>query len=49
MELLDKPIDAPKSVDDISDEPLPIPAGFSWCNVNIANDEEAQEVYTLLT
>jgi hypothetical protein len=40
-ELLDKPIDVKKTVNDIPAEPLPIPAGFTWCNVNIANDEEA--------
>jgi len=46
---MDKQIDVKKKVDDISAEPLPIPAGFTWCNVNIADDEEAKEVYTLLT
>jgi len=28
---------------------LEIPAGFAWCNVNIEDDEECQEVYDLLT
>lgn len=46
---MDKPIDTVKTPDEIPDDPLPIPAGFTWCNVNIANDEEAKEVYTLLT
>ena len=49
VDLFDKPIDVKKTVNDIPAEPLPIPAGFTWCNVNIADDEEAKEVYTLLT
>ena len=36
----DRPIDADKKVSDISEEPLEIPAGFSWSNVNIADDAE---------
>ena len=44
-----KPIDVIKSPDDIDAEPLPIPPGFYWENVNIENDQEADEVYQLLT
>ena len=28
---------------------MEIPAGFTWCNVNIENDDECHEVYDLLT
>ena len=45
----DKPIDKEKSVDEIRQEPLDIPAGFYWSNVNIENEEECKEVYDLLT
>lgn len=46
---LDKPIDVLKTVDEISEEPLQIPAGFEWCNVNIEDDNECKDVYDLLT
>jgi len=42
-------IDPPKKVVDIRAEPLDIPPGFFWSNVNIENDEECKEVYDLLT
>ena len=45
----DKPIDVEKKVDDISADPLPLPAGFNWVNVNIEDDNECQDVYELLT
>ena len=45
----DKPIDVIKTVDEIRAEPLDIPAGFHWSNVNVEDDNEAQEVYDLLT
>ena len=34
----DKPIDVLKTVGEIRDEPLDIPAGFTWCEVNIEDD-----------
>ena len=34
---------------DIREEPLDIPPGFYWSNVNIENAEECKEVYDLLT
>jgi len=46
---LDKPIDVEKTVDQIREEPLDIPPGFYWSNINIENDEECKEVYELLT
>ena len=45
----DKAIDVDRTVEEIRAEPLDIPAGFYWSNVNISNDEEAKEVYDLLT
>lgn len=36
-------------MDEIRAEPLEIPPGFTWSNVNIENDEECKEVYDLLT
>jgi hypothetical protein len=42
-------IDDPKTVDDIQTDPLSIPAGFTWSNVNVADDAEAKKVYDLLT
>jgi glycylpeptide N-tetradecanoyltransferase len=45
----DRAIDVDKKVEDIREEPLEIPAGFQWANVNIADDAECQEVYDLLT
>jgi glycylpeptide N-tetradecanoyltransferase len=44
-----KQIDEVKTVDEISDQPLDIPAGFQWCNVNIEDDNECKDVYDLLT
>lgn len=45
----DAPIDKPKTVDEIPEEPLPLPAGFHWANVDIMDDEQANDVYELLT
>lgn len=44
-----KPIDKIKTVDEIRAEPLDIPAGYHWANVNIEDAEECKEVYDLLT
>lgn len=45
----DKEIDIIKKVDDVSADPLPIPAGYHWSVVNIEDDNECEEVYNLLT
>mmetsp|Transcript_19843 Transcript_19843/g.30567 ORF Transcript_19843/g.30567 Transcript_19843/m.30567 type:complete len:233 (+) Transcript_19843:198-896(+) len=45
----DKAIDKDKTLDDIRAEPLDIPPGFHWANVDMSNDEEVKEVYDLLT
>jgi glycylpeptide N-tetradecanoyltransferase len=47
--MLDRPIDSEKTLEDVRQEAYPLPAGFTWCNVNIGNRAEAQEVYDLLT
>ena len=44
-----KAIDVDKKVDEIRAEPLDIPAGYHWANVNIEDDVECKEVYDLLT
>ena len=41
MEDYNKSIDEPKKVKDIRAEPLDIPAGFRWCNVNIIASGDA--------
>jgi glycylpeptide N-tetradecanoyltransferase len=46
---LDKPIDLEKTPADVKQEPYNLPQGFHWANVDIMNQEEAKEVYTLLT
>jgi len=38
-----------KTVSDVSEEPLGLPAGYEWVTVNLFNDDEATEVYNLLT
>lgn len=45
----DNCIDSVKTIDDVSADPLPIPAGFNWSVVNIKDDVECEEVYNLLT
>ena len=47
--MLDKQIDEQKTVEDIRDKPYNLPDGFTWSDVNINKEDEAQEVYTLLT
>lgn len=49
VEDFDKPIDVEKTVEEIQEEPLQIPPGFQWCNVNIEDDNECKDVYDLLT
>ncbi|GAB9464448.1 Glycylpeptide n-tetradecanoyltransferase 2 [Globisporangium polare] len=42
-------IDAPKTVADVRKEPYAMPAGFAWSEIDLAQPEQAQEVYDLLT
>lgn len=37
-----------KQKKDISTEPSTLPDGFEWCTINLENDDDAQQVYTLL-
>ena len=37
-----------KKVSDISEEPLGLPAGYHWCDVDLTNDDELNELYELL-
>lgn len=43
------PIDGPKTVADVRQEPYNMPAGFAWCELDLTNSAEVQEVYDLLT
>ena len=45
----DKPIDEVKTVDQVKDKPFNLPEGFVWSVVDIMDDEQAKEVYDLLT
>jgi glycylpeptide N-tetradecanoyltransferase len=42
------PIVPDKPIQDIRKEPYTMPSGFIWSNVNVHNDQEIQELYTLL-
>jgi len=45
----DGPIEADTPYDQIRKEPYPLPSTFTWCNVNIDDEKELTELYTLLT
>lgn len=40
----DGPIDAPKTVHDVRQEPFNLPSEFEWCICDVQNDEVAEEV-----
>jgi glycylpeptide N-tetradecanoyltransferase len=42
-------IDVPKTVADVRQDPLPLPAGFEWCETNVDDEKTLTEVYTLLS
>lgn len=42
------PIDEPKTVADVRPDPYPLPAGYEWVTVNVADDKELTELYELL-
>lgn len=46
--LLDKPIES-KTIDQVSKTPYSLPSGYSWCDLNLQDDTEANELYNLLT
>ena len=43
------PIDTVKSPSDVRATPYPLPTGFEWSTVNVDDEEELRELYTLLT
>uniref|UniRef100_A0A7S4QTD2 Glycylpeptide N-tetradecanoyltransferase n=1 Tax=Alexandrium monilatum TaxID=311494 RepID=A0A7S4QTD2_9DINO len=43
------PIDEVKTPDEVRDEPYGLPDQFEWCTCNIDDDQEAREIYTLLS
>jgi len=45
---VDKPIDPPKTPEDIRQIPYSLPDGFSWYDVDVDNDEELESIYCLL-
>lgn len=48
-DMLERAIDVDRTVDEIRDKPYNLPEGFQWSDVDVGNNEQAQEVYTLLT
>ena len=44
----DMPIEV-KTLEEVPTEPYPLPVGYSWCNVDMMNDQHAEDVYNLLT
>ncbi len=42
------PIDDTVTVDKVRQEPYNMPAGFSWCSLDVNDPAEAQELYNLL-
>lgn len=45
----DGPIDAPKSVSDVRQEPYNLPESFEWCTCDFQNEAVLTEVYELLS
>lgn len=43
------PIDVPKKVEDVRNEPLPLPSSFEWCTCDILDESQLKEVYQLLS
>jgi glycylpeptide N-tetradecanoyltransferase len=43
------PIDELKTPVDVKDDPYPLPDAFEWCAVDVSSEEEALEIYTLLS
>ena len=47
VSMYDKPV-VTQTIDEISKEPLKLPDGFEWSNLDLNNDEHANELYVLL-
>lgn len=43
------PIDEIKDVEEVRDEPYNLPEAFEWCTCNIDEEDEAKEIYVLLS
>ena len=43
------PIDPIKTPQEVRQEPLALPSGFEWSQIDITNDEQCKEVYVLLS
>ncbi|ORX37031.1 Myristoyl-CoA:protein N-myristoyltransferase, N-terminal domain-domain-containing protein [Kockovaella imperatae] len=43
------PIDPIKTPQEVRQEPLPLPSGFEWTQIDITNEEQCKEVYVLLS
>ncbi len=43
------PLDDAKTVADVRAEPYALPGGFEWCTLDVADDAQLKEAYTLLT
>eukprot|EP00924_Labyrinthula_sp_SR-Ha-C_P000580 maker-scaffold_27-snap-gene-3.5-mRNA-1 protein AED:0.01 eAED:0.01 QI:204/1/1/1/1/1/2/231/452 len=43
------PLDEQKTVDQVRQEPYPLPAGFNWCSVDLEEEKNLKEIYDLLT
>lgn len=43
------PIEKQRTVEEVKQDPYGMPAGFDWCTVDILDQGQAEEVYTLLT
>lgn len=45
----DGPVDEPKTVADVRQEPYTLPDSFEWCSCDMMDDKECKEVYELLS
>lgn len=45
----DGPVDAPKTISDVKQEPYRLPDSFEWCTCDMNNEGETKEVYELLS
>lgn len=43
------PIDEPKTVEEVKQDPYAMPAGFEWCSLDVLDPAQLEEVYVLLT
>lgn len=46
---LSGPLEQKQTVESVRKEGWPLPKEFEWCDVNLADEKEAKEVYDLLT